>query len=356
MQELTYMKKLLLLTVFSAVLLNVSGQGLSFDDLVGYLSAEPVKFDKQLAKNRFFYSGINNAGDTVVKVFEYRPARRLSDTIIDSTQRFLMRNQFSRTEFSITYITSSKEEFDGTLRDIKRKGFYCHFSDSNIHSMPLLYQHRDMTSTLSLQKPDSIDLYSVEVFRKSLPKLADIYFGDDLLSFTSHEYLTYFFGEKNVAKDIYYFSGNRIANCSVLFPNTKRQAVFLWQDEGNKCKIKSILFGGHQPLESIRETDRVIAENSWMMKSGLHAGMQLAQLLLMNKYDFIFNGGNSANEGVVTPEKTGEIDFKKEEVLLGCINCNDDSYQSARLLSAHDAVKDGRIMFVLSVTLNPNTQ
>lgn len=350
------MKKLLLIGIFSIVLLGASGQGLSFEDLVGYLSADPVKFDRQLSKNRFFYTGINNAGDTVIKVFEYRPARSFRDTIIDSVQRYLHRNQFSRNEFSITYITSSKDEFNAALRELKRKGFYCHFPDSSLHAKPLLYQYRDMTATLTLKRPDSVDLYSIEVFKKHLPRLADIYYGDDLLTFSSHEYLSYFFGEKNVAKDIYYFQGNTIANCSVLFPNTKRQAVFLWQDEGNKCKIKSILFGGHMPLKSIRENDNIIAENSWMMKSGMHAGMQLAQLLMLNKYDFVFNGGNSANEGIVVPEKTGEIDFKSEEVLLGCINCNDDNYQSAKLLSAHDAVKEGRIIFVLSVTLNPSNQ
>lgn len=351
------MKKILLLIVFISSLCCVSkGQGLSFENLVDYLSADPVKFDNQLAKKRFFYEGLNYAGDTVIKVFSYRPARRLRDTIVDSVQRSLLRNQITRNDFSITYVTSSPDEFNWARQDLKRKGFYCHYVDSNIKLMPLLYQHKDMTATLSITKPDSVTLYSVEIYRKHLPRPEDIYYGNDLLNFTSHEYLTYFFGEKNVAKDIYYFSGNEIANCSVLFPNTQRQAVFLWRDEVNKCKIKNVLFGGHQKLKSLENYEDVIAENSWMMKSGIHAGMPLAQLLMLNKTDFDFYGGNSALEGTVKPEKTGEIDFKNEEILLGCINCNDDNYQSAKVVSAHDAVQQGRILFVLSVILNPGTQ
>ena len=86
---------------------------------------------------------------------------------------------------------------------------------------------------------------------------------------------------------IYFLSGNEIAKCSVLFLNTNRQVVFIWSDEENRCSISSLLFGGQLNLKSSMETGKYVAENNWMLKSGVRPGMSLLQLRILNENDFV---------------------------------------------------------------------
>jgi hypothetical protein len=165
--------------------------------------------------------------------------------------------------------------------------------------------------------------------------------------------LIYYFGEDNVKKDIYYFSGNEIANCSVLFINTNRQVIFIWVDEFNKRTISNLLFGGQQKLKSQIDYDRYVAENNWELKSGVHAGMSIYELRKINENNFNFYGGNAINSGLILGEINGKIDFKRESIILGCMNCKDDTYRSTTVMTADDAIADGRILFVLSVVLYP---
>ena len=193
----------------------------------------------------------------------------------------------------------------------------------------------------------------MEFCKKRFPKSKDIYYADDLLTFTSHEYLVHYFGEQNVKKDIYFLSGNEIAKCSVLFLNTNRQVVFIWADEQNRCAISSLLFGGQQNLASSKESGKYVEENNWSLKSGIRPGMSLLELRMLNGNDFKFYGGNSINSGSVIPDGVGKLDFKKEEIILACLNCRDDKYSTAKVVNADDSIEEGRILFVLSIILNP---
>jgi hypothetical protein len=217
----------------------------------------------------------------------------------------------------------------------------------------VMYQHNEYTATAYATTEDSLILYSILYTRKDFPEPKEIYYGEDLLQFSSHEYLIYYFGEDNVKKDIYYFSGNEIANCSVLFINTNRQVIFIWVDEFNKRTISNLLFGGQQKLKSQIDYDRYVAENNWELKSGVHAGMSIYELRKINENNFNFYGGNAINSGLILGEINGKIDFKRESIILGCMNCKDDTYRSTAVMTADDAIADGRILFVLSVVLYP---
>ncbi|MEN9570542.1 MAG: hypothetical protein RL172_1773 [Bacteroidota bacterium] len=347
------MKKLVLLFILITAFYTGKSQGLTAENLLAYLSADPVKFDNQLAKKKFFYSGLKNAGDTLLKIFNYKPELKRKDELPDSVVRKLYRSQVNKEAFTITYLTNSAEEAGQIGATLKNEGFYCNESGPLFAGQPLLYQYKDVTATFKKLQEDTLAFYTIELYRKKFPRPEDIYYADDLLVFNSHEYLAYFFGAQNVAKDVFYFSGNEISNCSVLFPNSNRQAVFIWEDEVNKTNIRSILFGGQQKLKSQVGYESVIAENNWLLKSGVHAGMPLYELLVRNKADFVFYAGNSINEGSIKTEKNGEIDFKRENILLGCVNCTDEKYAASTEMSAQDAVEDSRILFVLSVALNP---
>lgn len=101
---------------------------------------------------------------------------------------------------------------------------------------------------------------------------------EDLLEFTSHEYLVYYFWGQQCKKRLYYFAGTDVVNCSVLFINTKRQVIFIWLDGLNQYKIGNLLFDGDPKLKSRQETDDFVAESSWVLKRGVHVGMSLLDL------------------------------------------------------------------------------
>jgi hypothetical protein len=355
------MKKLLSFFVYLLSVFAVSAQGLPAERLLDYLTIDPLKIDKQLDNRKFFFKGKAYSGDTTVKTYLYdadpKRKNKAADTAnsknIDTVKRMLLRNDWKQGS-SLTYQTSSAAELELLKNELKKQGFYCNRNENEIDSTALLFQHSSITALVFLKDSDSTKYYSIKFFKQKFPVPEDIYFGEDLLAFSSHEYLVSFFGEKNVTKDIYYFTGNELASCSVLFPNSKRQAVFIWHDQLNKTGISNIFFGGQQRLKSMIDYDKVIAENDWVLKSGIRPGMSIYQLRMLNKNDFNFYAGNSPNSGAVLTQKTGELDFKKEGIILGCVNCNDDRYESAKTMSADDAISNEIIMFVLTVVLNPD--
>lgn len=81
--------------------------------------------------------------------------------------------------------------------------------------------------------------------------------------------------------------------------------------------------------------------------------MTLFELLKLNETDFQYYGTNSVNAGLVLADNKGKLDFKKENIVLSCINCNEDRYSTAPVISAYDALSGDKILFVLTVALNP---
>ena len=90
----------------------------------------------------------------------------------------------------------------------------------------------------------------------------------------------------------------------------------------------------------------------YKFKSGVHPGMTLYELRILNGDDIQFYGGNSLKTGTVITGNKGKLDFYKEEIILGCVNCNDNNFARTETMNADDAIKDGKILFVLSVVLN----
>ena len=80
--------------------------------------------------------------------------------------------------------------------------------------------------------------------------------------------------------------------------------------------------------------------------------MTLYELRILNGDDLQFYGGNSLRSGTVITGNKGKLDFYKEEIILGCVNCNDSNFAKIETMNADEALKDGKILFVLSVVLN----
>lgn len=345
----------LFIPVLCCFIISASAQLPGFDQLMSMAALPSPKSDAYIFKKGFTPRERIRISDTLVLHFAINKTVSKKNKDTAAVQRDLCKTVFKE-GFCIDWQTASADEYYALKAEIKQKGFYCNQEADSLAAPSLLYQSGDVTVRTYIYVKDSVSLYNFCIYKKTFPHPQDIYFADDLLTFSSHEYLVYFFGETNVKKDFYYLAGNDMVKCSVLFANTPRQVVFIWNDETNRSGIANLLFGGQQRLESSIKSSRFVGESSWRLKSGIHAGMSLYELRMLNGVDFKFYGANETNAGSIIADGSGKIDFKREDVILACINCRDGGFASSKILNADDAIADGRIVFVLSVILNPATQ
>jgi len=334
--------------------LEVDCQDFSASRLLSMLDYDKQGLEKELRKKSFFVSNSYSNSDTLFKEYQHKTAfgKRGRKGLIDSTQRKFIKEELNGT-YTYTYETTSQLTYNLILNDLKKEGFYCEYeNDGNLVYPYYLYQHDDYTAKFSKKYDGEDRWYVISLYKKVLPVNKEIIFAEDLLEFTSHEFLVYYFGERNVKKDIYYFANNEVVNCSVLFSNTKRQVIFIWKDGLNRCGLENILVGGIHKLKNLQKDDNFVGENDWYLKNGVHPGMTAFELRALNGKNFSFSGGNSPNPGVILATE-GNINFKNSDVVLGCMNCDDDRFSNVETIDADAAMMDGKIIFVLTIVLYP---
>ena len=116
---------------------------------------------------------------------------------------------------------------------------------------------------------------------------------------------------RNISKDVFIDADGSAKNCSVLFPNTDRQAVFLWKDEANYRDIASIRIGGNIQTKNTIGFNRSINQNAWTSSQGIYQGMTLQELQQKNNDEIEFIGDNWNRGAITANESSGKIDFKK---------------------------------------------
>jgi hypothetical protein len=342
------LKKLLLVCCLLGLLHAGKAQVATTVSLTELSGISKQKFDSYISKKGFAFSGTSYLADTVAKDFDYQ--RKKTDSFF--VQRTV--TSFSTGEdFCLSYRTTSKEEYQKIKADIKKEGFYCNREKDSLTASVLLFQHNDITVALSSKIMDTLTEYSFLVRKQELPRPKEIVYADDLVAFNSHENLRFYFGEQNVKRDVYYLSDKKVGKCSVLFPNTNRQVVFLWADGANNCNLAKIYVGGQLMAATNMEYESNIPENLWRLKSGVRPGMSLYQLRRLNDAAFNFNGGNSSATGMIAADSTGKLNFKTESIILGCMNCTDPAFYKKTMINSDDAIQEERILFVQTIILDP---
>ncbi len=340
--------------VLSFICLNIFlpcfAQQLFMDNLLSAVDLPTTKLVPYLSKNGFVYKGKTWLGDTLLNEFQGKHIFIKGKT--DSTFRYFCKKEINQKEDFI-YQTSSLMEFTALINNLKANGFISHITTESLHAKEVLLQYHQLRLATSCTLKDSVKTYCLQFQKDKLPLPKNINYADDLLAFTSEECLKFYFGKENVVADNYYYFDKEKVKCSVLFINTQRQAVYIWQDQENRCGIRQLLFGGQPRLESSNDNEHFVAENKWVSRSGLQAGMPLVQLRKLNGENFKFQSGITPYFGTIMPDTTGKINFKKEHVILSCINCKDEIFLSSPFVSADEAIADDRIFFVLAVILNP---
>jgi hypothetical protein len=329
---------------------NAYSQSLSVKDFLNVSSLSPRKFDNYIGKKNFVPVSKWFQNDTIINTYSLKIKSKTGNT--QNVRRIIETYQKDK-DFSFAFNTSSQEEYVNARKELKSAGFVCGNENDSCNTS-LLFQRRNMSVLVNtIIGEDEDTLYSFLFHEEDLPIPANIHYAEDLLQFTSHEYLVSVFGEKNVKKDLYYFSEKEINKCSVLFPRTKRQAVFIWKDEVNMCRLSYVLVGGNMLTASSINYMEVIAENAWESKEGIYSGMSLSSLLRLNGNDFKFYGKNSEFPFMVVPENTGAINFKKNIVVLGCLSTNGSPLLNKTMISADEILYDNPGMYIFMVMLLP---
>ncbi|HEU4860368.1 MAG TPA: hypothetical protein VFT15_11045, partial [Chitinophagaceae bacterium] len=291
---------------------NAYSQEFSAKDFLFASAVPSKKLESYLTRNHFLPGGSRVQDGNQVNIYRFlkpQKNKRKKDTLNIRRTIEIFR---TKNNFSFTYITSLKNEFDESLLELKESGFFC---GNEKDSTGILFQRKNITVLANTIKEADDILYSFVINQQELPLPETIQFAEDLLQFYSHEYLVSVFGQSNVIKDLYYFSEKDVAKCSVLFPKTSRQAVFIWEDNVNLCKPAYLIIGGNMNTNTISNYDGVIGENVWNSKAGIYSGMSLNSLMALNGNSFKFYGKNSPSPYMIVPENTGSINFKTNRVV-----------------------------------------
>jgi hypothetical protein len=255
-------------------------------------------------------------------------------------------------EYCFAFNTTCKKEYEDGLLILKNNFVQGESGDTSV-SAPLFFQKGNMTVHVSsaIAEEDTSLVYTFLLKRKPLPSY--VQFAEDLLQFDSHELLISYFGAANVKKDVYYFSEKKIKKCSVLYGNSNRQVVFVWDDEKNLRVLSYILVASILPTETGLPFNDNISRNKWAFKSGIYSGMSIRDLLRLNGNDFKFYGLDSEFSMMVEPEITGNIDFKKTGIMLSSLDGAGPAILKRAKVSAEDVVENRIALHVFYIMLTP---
>ena len=341
------MAKFLLILILQGLFVSsVQSQSFTVDDLVALSSLPPKKFENYMQDKGYKSGGRRMQDDAMAFTFFEKKKITPEDSVFENRHVGLYKKD--NTYCFAFYTTCHKEYEEGLIR-LKNSNFFRGETDDTSQA-PLFFQRRNLTVHVSSEIEDDSLVYTFLLKKKELP--SSVQFAEDLLNFDSHEYLVSYFGEANVQKDVYYFSEKKIKKCSVLFGNSNRQVVFVWEDEKNLCKLSYVLISGILPTENGLPFNDNIGRNKWVFKSGIYSGMSIRDLLRINGNDFKFYGVDSEFSMMVEPENTGNIDFKKTGIMLTSLDGRASLLKRAKV-SAEDIVENRIALHVFYIMLTP---
>jgi hypothetical protein len=320
-------------------------QQFGIKDLVEFTEYSANKFDNHITKKEFrrdYYSPQENAN-----VNNYIQKKKKGDAPVRA-----IAIESAGEKSAIHYQTSASHEQEVLLQQLKAAGFrsYKNKDDGS------LLQQGNLRAYTSVEIKDSLSLYTFVIERKRLPKVKDIQFAEDLLPLNSHEYLCYVFGESAVKKDVFFYSETETNKCSVLFPNTNRQVIFIWNDEVNYSNTAFILIGGQLQATNTAKNNLSIENNIWRSRQGIYSGMTLRELQALNEGPINFYGWGHEQGGMIAPKNQGRIDFEKVGLVMNCLNCNDNNNQRAAIISSDSQLEQDKKVFVSTMIILPEKE
>ena len=342
---------LFILILHSIFICGARGQTITVDDLLTLSNLPTKNIDHFMNRKGFVTGGSSLAYNaTAVSFFQKKSKKKKSipPSVIQSVDIYTKGDSYC-----FTLHTSSMADYTDGKNRLKREGFFYDKSRDDSGAVSLLFQKRTITILADSSRTDTSTQFNFSLQIKELPEPGTIRDAEDLLKFDSHEYLATVFGESNVKKDVYYFTEKEMKKCSILFANTSRQAIFVWEDEGNLRKLSYVLVSSISPTLNAVRYSGYVSPNRWTTKNGISASMSLRELLQLNGNDFEFYGINSEFAYMVEPIRTGNIDFKKTGVMLGCLDCSDSKLLEKTKVSAANAVDKNLYLYIFYIMIRP---
>ncbi len=341
-------RRLLLLIYCFLQCFCLSAQLLKVEDLLSISSVAPKNLNSHMSKKGFlpmpYY--INDTIKATAFVQKSKEKKIASPSNVPVVEIF----SDEQSDYYTLYLTSSKEYLDGCNR-LKNSGFYS--TDKLDTTGSIVFQKNNIVIHASQDTGTQKRRFSFFLQKKKMPTPDKVRFAEDLLQFTSHEYLVAFFGSRNVKKDVYYFSETELKQCSVLFPNTEQQAIFIWKDENKLSQISYIVISGISPGVNSSSYQGAVSQNKWALRNGIYSSMSVQELWDLNGGDFFFHGRQSEYSFMVPPSNKGNIDFQKTGLTLGCLNCNGSAILDQEKINASEALSHSLAMYVVYIIIKP---
>lgn len=309
---------------------------------------QPKSIDRFMAKNGFVIFGGKWNVDTTRTSFIQKIKKNRKE--VSATQSMDIYRKDSSRYFC--FHTSSPLEFIEGQKYLLKKGFYYDSSQVVGKDSAILFQKWNIDVRSINEIVDSVHRYTFILQEKKIPSA--IVYAEDLLRFDSHEFLVSYFGERNVKRDLYYFSQTELKKCSVLFGNSNRQVVFVWNDEKNLDDLAFVMVSDALPTVNSPVREGLLSNNEWKLKCGIHPGMSLKDLIKLNESDFKIYGNQSELGLMIKPEEDGKINFKKTAIMLSCKNCNTDNFLQKQEVSALAVARQNLPMYVFDIILYPS--
>ena len=340
-----------LVFILSALILafTASAQEVSVDELLTLTSLTPDKFNQYIAKRGYSKSSQGFAHDSIAQTWQPKKNTKKKKEVVRTE---IERSQYGKIN-TLHYRTSSLKDYLALRGRLKKEGFECPADTSIECDLPLVYTRKNLTINVNMKVEEEDTLYTFRIDERKLPGPIKVQYAEDLLQLESHLEVEHIFGEANVKKDKYYFTDDEWAPCTVIFPNTSRQAVFLWQNDSTYSELYSVIFGGNLNASTNITYSSQVAENSWVLSNGIHCNLNLRELIRMAGGNFQFYGKKSDMFLSIVPGSAPDLELKDITVVLGCLNCNNSSILDVEKVNAQDALRTGLGMFVITVMLTP---
>jgi hypothetical protein len=255
----------------------------------------------------------------------------------------------------VAFETSSKYEYNLLKQDLLENQFSRVVSKVRDEEE---FQKENIIIKVYNPENDSAN-YRIVIDRKAMPRVSELVYAEDLLSFSSHEYLVSVFGRANIKKDTFYYSEKEYTTCSVLYPNTFSQAIFLWEDVSNFRSLSLVIVGERWDQDQTFLNTQGAAQNKWKSRNGTYIGMSLNELVKLNNNHIELFGWNTEQPGYAALNNVGALDFRRVGIQLLCLDCKDDKYytktnriKSEALLRSQSRVYINKMVLIPEKNIN----
>ncbi|MFL5811209.1 MAG: hypothetical protein ACJ749_16935 [Flavisolibacter sp.] len=327
------------------------GQDIDMKELTSLLDLNQAKLESHLQKRGFrrnFYEDHGDIGVCYTRQ-EKITAKGEDRGKIKNTRTFRIIGREGG--YELAYQTTCENEDLMLKKEMHEMGFSC---APKAGDQSILFQKQDISIESFTKKMDSSLIYVLKANKKELPRKRDIVGAEDLLQLDANEYLTEVFGKENVKTDVFYFTENETNKCSVLYPNTDREAIFIWNDESNMRDLSFIVIGGTlKPKQNTGSVNQV-AHNSWTSKQGIYCGMSLKEVELLNQGPIRFYNWNTESAGYLAPNNKGAIDFNRLGIMFNCLNCNFLKVENTRIQDSENALEENQKVYVTTLIILPD--